>query len=180
MTPSKTLRLYKMWLWIVKPVQKCLQPALSLKASSGAPPLVELYVSLWENDPTSHLIYRLSKQFSNELIVSVTSFFINADTHRSQPPIRSDQDNLPSSTLSSKARSLLALKTPNTPGGDIGAGLRFGRLENSCETWKGCSPVGVLKGRFVLFHTCCPAPIPHISVPCLRAYVCLKHDWCGL
>ena len=24
-----------------------------------------LYVSLWENDPTCHLIYNLSKQFSN-------------------------------------------------------------------------------------------------------------------
>ena len=30
-----------------------------------------LYVSLWENDPTSHLIYYLSKQFPNKFKVSV-------------------------------------------------------------------------------------------------------------
>lgn len=29
-------------------------------------------VSLWENDPTSHLIYHLSKQFTNEFMVSIT------------------------------------------------------------------------------------------------------------
>ena len=32
------------------------------------------YVSLWQNDPTSHLIYNFIRQPSNEFLVSVTSF----------------------------------------------------------------------------------------------------------
>lgn len=35
---------------------------------------VELYVSLWENDPTSHLIYYLSKYFPKEFIVLIYIF----------------------------------------------------------------------------------------------------------
>ena len=34
---------------------------------------VRLYVSLWENEPTSHLIYDLSKQISDEFMVSIYS-----------------------------------------------------------------------------------------------------------
>ena len=34
---------------------------------------VQLYVSLWENDPTSHLIYYLSKQFPSEFKVCIAS-----------------------------------------------------------------------------------------------------------
>ena len=39
-----------------------------------APKRVCLYKCLWENDPTSHLIYYLSKHFPNEFMVSTASF----------------------------------------------------------------------------------------------------------
>ena len=35
---------------------------------------VQLYVSLWENGSTSHWLYYLSKRFSNEFLISFTSF----------------------------------------------------------------------------------------------------------
>lgn len=35
---------------------------------------IRLYVNLWENDPTFHLIYYLCYQFSNEFMVSGTTF----------------------------------------------------------------------------------------------------------
>lgn len=34
---------------------------------------VQLYVSLWVNDPTSRLFYYLNKQFSNEFMASIVS-----------------------------------------------------------------------------------------------------------
>ena len=93
---------------------------------------VWLYVSLWENDPTSHLIYYLSKQFPHECMVSITSinsFSIQHDVNflnyhpikggyalgcgyfvidRALPwrvlgfSVKCNQDILPSTTLTSK------------------------------------------------------------------------------
>ena len=40
-----------------------------------------LYVSLWENDPHSNLIYILSTQFPNEFMISVTSFMSSPIQH---------------------------------------------------------------------------------------------------
>ena len=42
---------------------------------------VRLYVSLWENDPTFHLIYHLAKQFPNEFTVSVCRFKSSSMQH---------------------------------------------------------------------------------------------------
>ena len=41
---------------------------------SANPLVAKNYVSLWENDLTSHLIYELSKQFYKEFMVSIISF----------------------------------------------------------------------------------------------------------
>ena len=35
---------------------------------------VWLYLSLWENDHTCHLMYHLSKQFPNEVMASIAGF----------------------------------------------------------------------------------------------------------
>ena len=48
----------------------------------GATPLVpKNNISLGDNDPTSHSIYYLSKQFSNEFMVSIPSFKCSAIQH---------------------------------------------------------------------------------------------------
>ena len=56
----------------VKPTRKCLATACFRIASRRQlhwfQKEVWLHRSLWENDPTYHLIYYLSKQFSNEFI----------------------------------------------------------------------------------------------------------------
>lgn len=46
------------------PMQKCLEP-MQLNWLQEE---VQIYVSLWENDPPAHMIYYLNKQFSNELM----------------------------------------------------------------------------------------------------------------
>lgn len=46
------------------PMQKCLEP-MQLNWLQEE---VQIYVSLWENDPLAHMIYYLNKQFSNELM----------------------------------------------------------------------------------------------------------------
>lgn len=50
------------------------KPALFLMASRGQFNIQWLYVSLWENGSTSHLINYLSKQSPNVFMVSITSF----------------------------------------------------------------------------------------------------------
>lgn len=40
-----------------------------------------LYGSLWENDPTSFQIYNLSKDISNEFMVSIISFKFSSIQH---------------------------------------------------------------------------------------------------
>ena len=42
---------------------------------------VWFYVSIWKNDPTSHLIYYLSKHVPNELMVSISSFKSSSTQH---------------------------------------------------------------------------------------------------
>ena len=74
---------YEQNLW---EVQKWLKPAFLL-ATTGATALVwkrRLYVSLWENYPSSHLVYYLSKWFTNKfriLITSVESSSIQYDVY---------------------------------------------------------------------------------------------------
>lgn len=67
-------KLYKsFWIWKVEPMQKCLKLTVFLVDSRGCLWLqVWLCRSLWENDPTSHLIC-ISKQCPDECLVSVTS-----------------------------------------------------------------------------------------------------------
>ena len=58
--------------WKVKPIRKCLKSAFFLMASQGMFSWFQrkdwLCVSLWENNPTSHLIYYLNKHFPNQCI----------------------------------------------------------------------------------------------------------------
>ena len=71
--------------WKVKPMLKCLKLAFFLIASRGRllwlQKEVWLYRSLWENDPTSHLIYYLSKHCKHEFMVSVASFKSSSIQH---------------------------------------------------------------------------------------------------
>ena len=63
---------------IVHRCQKCNRKLPRLKSeeradiSAGCRTIIRLYVSLWENNSTSHLIYYLSKQISNEFMVSIS------------------------------------------------------------------------------------------------------------
>ena len=59
--------------WKVKSVLKCLKPAFSLEGL--------WYVSLWENDPTSHPSYDLSKQSTNEFMVSIAGLKSSSTQH---------------------------------------------------------------------------------------------------
>ena len=74
--------------WKVKPMRKCQKPAFYLMTIRGRLDWLQkevwLYGSPWENDPTSLLIYYLSKLFPNEFMVSITSFMsssIQPDVH---------------------------------------------------------------------------------------------------
>ena len=81
--PSDNLNFTKkstLQVWKLKPMQKFLKPAFFLMASRGRLYWFQkrspLYVSLWDNDHTPHLIYYLSKQFPNEFMVSIVSIFV--------------------------------------------------------------------------------------------------------
>ena len=71
--------------WKVKPMLKCLKLAFFLTASRGRllwlQKEVWLYRSLWENDPTSHFIYYLSKHCKLEFMVSIASFKSSSIQH---------------------------------------------------------------------------------------------------
>ena len=65
----------------VEPMLNCLK-----LDQYGIAPLVSkevpLYVILWENDPTSHLIYHLCEQFPNEFVAWIGStLFILSLSH---------------------------------------------------------------------------------------------------
>lgn len=47
----------------------------------GLPKDIRLYVSLWENDPASHLISHVSKQFPVEFMVTVPTFKSSSIQH---------------------------------------------------------------------------------------------------
>ena len=81
---------------------------------------VWLYLSLWENKPPSHSIYCLSKQFLNELMISIVSFKSPAAVYvlHSTTTSGSQSDPIkissPAPAFSLKIVSLLAPKKQDT------------------------------------------------------------------
>ena len=70
------------------------------------------YVSLWENDPTSNLIYYLSKRFSNEFMVSFASLLSSSTKHDvnfvNYDPVQSQTDDRTGEVLGSYLESFSA------------------------------------------------------------------------
>lgn len=76
---------YSFWVWKVKPKQKGLNPVLFLKAGRQwfmqLQKYVQLWSTLWGNQPSAPLLFHLSKHFPDNFIVSVASVGSNWIKH---------------------------------------------------------------------------------------------------